>query len=93
MIDVPLEDLPTRLPELVGRASAQGERVAIRHQGRVVAVLLPYDDFTRFEAMELEDMRLWDKASDAETAVEGWLPLEEVKERLRRARAEGQDDR
>lgn len=86
MIEVLLEDLHTRLPELVGRASAQGERVVIRHEGRVVAVLLPFDDFTRFQSMEAEDMRLWDIASDAETAVKGVIPLAEVKEILKRER-------
>lgn len=87
MIEVPLETLRTQLPELVERVSAQGERVTVRHEGRVVAVLLPFVDFTRFEAMESEDMRLYDIAADAETAVVGLIPLAEVKEILKRERA------
>jgi antitoxin (DNA-binding transcriptional repressor) of toxin-antitoxin stability system len=87
MIEVPLEDLHTRLPELVERASAQGEWVAIRHEGQIFAALIAFDDFTRFEAMEKEDMRLYDIAADAETAVVGLIPLVEVKEILKRERA------
>ena len=92
MIDVPLETLRTQLPELVNQASTQGERIVIRHEGQIVAVLLAFDDFTRFQVMEKEDMRLFDIASDAETAVVGVIPLEEVKESLKREREARQHD-
>jgi PHD/YefM family antitoxin component YafN of YafNO toxin-antitoxin module len=92
MIEVPLETLRTQLPKLINQASAEGDRIVIRHEGQIIAVLLTFDDFTRFEAMEKEDMRLFDIASDAETAVVGAIPLAEVKEILKREREARQHD-
>lgn len=79
---LPIAEVPDVLSEIAGRVEVRGERIAMRKQGKTVAVLVPSSDLEALEALEdrLDLLDALDALADYQ--VNGGISFDDLKDDL-----------